>query len=183
VGSVVARLGSEVAGLSGTLDVSLGLVVLVSLSSVSSSMSAGCSDVVAGGAGFGLFGISVVAVFRLFCIGFVRGGFFCIVVVAVFGLFCASVVVVFGLFCIGFVRGGFFCIVVVAVFGLFCGAIFTRHNLAPVCSRSPCRILLPCLSCISSVCLSMYAVQSASHSFPRLKRLLVKPGMMCPVRA
>ena len=151
MGSVVARLGSEVAGLSGTLDVSLGLVVLVSLSSVSSSMSAGCSDVVAGGAGFGLFGISVVAVFRLFCIGFVRGGFFCIVVVA--------------------------------VFSLFCGAIFTRHNLAPVCSRSPCRILLPCLSCISSVCLSMYAVQSASHSFPRLKRLLVKPGMMCPVRA
>ena len=151
MGSVVARLGSEVAGLSGTLDVSLGLVVLVSLSSVSSIMSVGCSDVVAGGTGFGLFGISVV--------------------------------VVFGLFCIGFVRGGFFCIVVVAVFSLFCGAIFTRHNLAPVCSRSPCRILLPCLSCISSVCLSMYAVQSASHSFPRLKRLLVKPGMMCPVRA
>ena len=33
------------------------------------------------------------------------------------------------------------------------------------------------------MCLSMYAVQSASHSFPRLSKLLVKPGMMCPVRA
>jgi hypothetical protein len=26
-------------------------------------------------------------------------------------------------------------------------------------------------------------MQSASHSLPRLSRLLVKPGMMCPVRA
>ena len=29
----------------------------------------------------------------------------------------------------------------------------------------------------------MYATQSASHSFPRLIKLLVKPGMMCPMRA
>ena len=29
----------------------------------------------------------------------------------------------------------------------------------------------------------MTAMQSVSHSFPKLMRLLVKPGMMCPVWA
>ena len=32
-------------------------------------------------------------------------------------------------------------------------------------------------------CLLMMPMQSASHSFPKLSRLLVKPGMMCPVQA
>ena len=29
----------------------------------------------------------------------------------------------------------------------------------------------------------MVAVQSASHNLPKLRRLFVKPGIMCPVRA
>ncbi len=29
----------------------------------------------------------------------------------------------------------------------------------------------------------MVAVQSVSHNLPKLRRLLVKPGIMCPVRA
>jgi hypothetical protein len=29
----------------------------------------------------------------------------------------------------------------------------------------------------------MYAVQSASQNFPKLRRLVVNPGIMCPVRA
>ncbi len=33
------------------------------------------------------------------------------------------------------------------------------------------------------MCLSIYTVQLALHSFPRLMRLFVKPRMMCPVRA
>ncbi len=32
-------------------------------------------------------------------------------------------------------------------------------------------------------CLSKDAVHPLSHSFPRLIRLLVNPGMMCPVQA
>lgn len=63
------------------------------------------------------------------------------------------------------------------------GAMFTRHKRAPDCSRSPCRILFPCLSRTSSLCLSRCAEQSSSHSFPRLSKLLVKPGMMWPVLA
>ena len=35
----------------------------------------------------------------------------------------------------------------------------------------------------SSWFLSTVAVQPALHSFPKLMRLLEKPGMMCPVRA
>ncbi len=63
------------------------------------------------------------------------------------------------------------------------GAMLTRQRRAPVCSRSPWSIFCPWLLCTSSLFLSMYAVQSASQSLPRLSRLLVKPGMMCTVRA
>ena len=63
------------------------------------------------------------------------------------------------------------------------GFMSTRHSRAPVCSRVPCMIGVPSLLLTMSLCLSRYAVQSASHSFPRLRRLLVKPGMMWPVRA
>jgi len=61
--------------------------------------------------------------------------------------------------------------------------MFTRHKRAPVGSRMPLRISFPVLSCITICRLSRYAEQSASHSLPRLSRLLVNPGMMCPVRA
>jgi hypothetical protein len=63
------------------------------------------------------------------------------------------------------------------------GAMLTRHSWAPVGSRVPLRTWLPKLSWISRWCLSRNAVQPALHSFPRLRRLLVKPGMICPVRA
>ena len=63
------------------------------------------------------------------------------------------------------------------------GAMLTRQRRAPVCSRSLCKILFPCLSWTSRMFLSRYAEQSSSHSFPRLSKLLVKPGMMWPVRA
>ena len=58
----------------------------------------------------------------------------------------------------------------------------TRHRRAPVGSRAPWRMVLPWLSRTTSLCLSKCAVQSASHSFPKLRRLLVNPGMMCPDR-
>ena len=63
------------------------------------------------------------------------------------------------------------------------GAMLTRQRRAPDVSRSPCKILVPCLSWTSSMFLSRYAEQSSSHSFPRLSKLLVKPGMIWPVRA
>ena len=63
------------------------------------------------------------------------------------------------------------------------GAMLTRQRRAPDVSRSPCKILVPCLSWTSSMFLSRYAEQSSSHNFPRLSKLLVKPGMIWPVRA
>ena len=63
------------------------------------------------------------------------------------------------------------------------GVSYVRHNRAPACSRSPCKILVPCLLQTSSLCLLIYAVQLASQSLPRLSRLLVKPGIMWPVHA
>lgn len=79
--------------------------------------------------------------------------------------------------------GSVFCGTRGSVFCADVGVIFTCHNRAPDVSRSPCRILVPFLSCTSSIRLSRYAVQSSSQSLPRLRRLLVKPGMMWPVRA
>ncbi len=67
--------------------------------------------------------------------------------------------------------------------GAGCGEMLTLHNRAPVSSRSPCKTLFPFLSCTSSLCLSIVAVQSASQSLPRLSKLFVKPGMMWPLRA
>jgi hypothetical protein len=46
------------------------------------------------------------------------------------------------------------------------GAMLTRHSRAPVGSRVPVRICLPELSWTSRRCLSMNAVQPASHSLP-----------------
>ena len=66
-----------------------------------------------------------------------------------------------------------------------CGgsAMLTCHNRAPLGSCVPMRIWLPKLSWISRRCLSMNAVQPALHSFLRLKRLFVRPGMICPICA
>lgn len=98
------------------------------------------------------------------------------------GLFCTSKVFVTGVgVCVGeLFRTSTGCVTGV---GVSVGAILTRHKRAPVCSRSPWSILFPFLSCTSRMRLSKYAVQSSSQSLPRLRRLLVKPGMMWPVRA
>ncbi len=58
-----------------------------------------------------------------------------------------------------------------------------RHNLAPSDSRVPRRIGRPSASLISTDCLVKVAVQPSSQSWPMLTRLLVNPGMMCPLRA
>ena len=59
----------------------------------------------------------------------------------------------------------------------------TLQRRGPLGSRAPCSILSPSLLCTSSLFLSMYAVQSASQSLPKLSRLVVNPGIMWPVRA
>lgn len=66
--------------------------------------------------------------------------------------------------------------------GTFVGEMSMCHRRAPVCSRWPVRIWLPFLSRTTRWCLLKCAVQSASHSFPRLIRLCWKFGKMYPVR-
>ena len=66
--------------------------------------------------------------------------------------------------------------------GTFVGEMSICHRRAPVCSRWPVRIWLPFLSRTTRWCLLKCAVQSASHSFPRLIRLCLKFGRMYPVR-
>jgi len=63
------------------------------------------------------------------------------------------------------------------------GVMLTCHRHAPAGSRALWSIVLKRLSQMMSLCLSRCAVHSALHSFPKLRRLLVNPGMMCPVRA
>ena len=63
------------------------------------------------------------------------------------------------------------------------GWMIARQRRAPVGSRMAVRMVLPCGSLTRRRCLSTVAVQSASHNFPRLMRLLVNSGMMWPVRA
>ena len=58
-----------------------------------------------------------------------------------------------------------------------------RQSRGPVGSRAPVRMWLPELSRIVMFCLSINAVQPASHNLPRLIRLFVNPGTMWPVRA
>ena len=59
----------------------------------------------------------------------------------------------------------------------------TCQSRAPAGSLCPQRMVLPRGSWTSRWSLLTMAVQPASHSFPRLMRLLEKLGMMCPVRA
>ena len=63
------------------------------------------------------------------------------------------------------------------------GKMLTPHNYAPEGLRVPWRMAVPSLSWPSSWYLSRCSVQSASHNFPRLRRLCMKPGMMWPIRA
>lgn len=58
-----------------------------------------------------------------------------------------------------------------------------RQSLAPAVSRYPVRMGVLSALKIVTVVLLKYAEQSASHSFPMLTRLFVKPGMTCPCLA
>ena len=64
-----------------------------------------------------------------------------------------------------------------------CGVMSVFHRHGPVVSRMPRRMGMPWASVIVRPVFVKVAVQSASHSFPMLMRLLVKPGMTWPVRA
>ena len=63
------------------------------------------------------------------------------------------------------------------------GVISTRQSQAPVVSRVPVRMGVPVALRMRMFCLSKCAVQPASQSWPRLRRLLVNPGIICPWRA
>ena len=60
--------------------------------------------------------------------------------------------------------------------------ISTRQSRAPVVSRVPVRMGVPAALRMRMFCLSKCAVQPASQSWPRLRRLLVNPGMICTWR-
>ena len=60
------------------------------------------------------------------------------------------------------------------------GVISTRQSRAPVASRVPVRMVVPAALRIHMLCLSKCTVQPASQSWPRLRRLLVNPGIICP---
>ena len=63
------------------------------------------------------------------------------------------------------------------------GVMSTRQSRAPSESRLPVRMVVPAALRIRSPCLSKCAVQPSSQSWPRLRRLLVNPGMIWPWRA
>lgn len=71
-------------------------------------------------------------------------------------------------------HGGGLCVV---------GVISTHHKCALDGSHVPWRTVLPCLSWMRMWCLSRCVMQLASQSLLMLSRLLVNPGMICPVRA